>query len=151
MKELFGAPFFRRNSERFSKNPYFRKRDKMLHLDDTTRRQTMLIPRTRTTLGEAYRLLLRNNVNRTAIDAGVPSFNADYSFDFAREGVSFDTGVYYVTVLLNFPTAPVVGEYQYLLMDGEELVSSGLLWVRDAEKEEIEQYEEEIAYEQYTE
>lgn len=123
----------------------------MLHLNNTTRRQTLLIPRTRTTHGEAYRLLLRNNVNRTAIDAGVSSFNADYSFDFAREGVSFDTGVYYVAVSLNFPTAPIVGEYQYWLTDGEELVSSGLLWVRDAEKEEIEQYEEEIEYEQYTE
>lgn len=123
----------------------------MLHLENTTRRQTLLIPRAKTTHGEAYRLLLRNNVNRTTLDAGMPSYDADYSFDFAREGVSFETGVYYVAVSLNFPTAPVVGEYQYWLMDGEELVSSGLLWVRDADKEEIEQYNDEIAYEQYTE
>lgn len=121
----------------------------MLHLDNTTRRQTLLIPRAKTTHGEAYRLLLRSNVNRTTLDAGVPSYDADFSFDYAREGVSFERGVYYVAVSLNFPTAPVVGEYQYWLMDGEELVLSGLLWVRDADKEEIEQYNDEIAYEQY--
>lgn len=121
----------------------------MLHLKSTAERQTIYIPRANVErASEAYTLLMRNNVNRSTAEPTSADFDADYSFDFAREGVVFTTGVYYVAVTLGFTEPPTEGEYQYWLYGGDVIVSQGLMMIGEM-AQKYEEYEEDRIYEQY--
>ena len=121
----------------------------MLHIEATTKRQAIQIPRGRTKVGaEHYTLLLYSSVNRAEINTTTADYGADFAVDFARDGVKFVVGVYYIEATLNFNPVPQSGEYYYCLLDDGEVVSEGLAVIGDATKE-IETYNGKAIYEQY--
>lgn len=130
----------------------------MIYIENTTDLQRMRIPVSvadTNALGATYRFILYNTINlsrpleeyvRTGGD-----FNNDFSLDFAISGDLrlSDGGSFYLFDLGLYETLPT-GSYEYAFIGGEKILSKGVAMVGEI-KNNDEQYNKEIQYEQYGE
>lgn len=130
----------------------------MIYIENTTDLQRMMIPvsvKDTSALGESYRFVLYNTINLTRpLEEYVRTggdFNRDFSLDFAISGDLrlSDGGSFYIFNLSLYDALPT-GSYEYAFIGGEKILSKGVAMVGEI-KNNDEQYNKEIQYEQYGE
>ena len=106
---------------------------KMIYLNNTTEAQVVFIPRD-TNLTGTLQFTARSTVG----------------LDIPISATMLDLKVHRLCYALavTLPEDIATGEYEYTLRAGEEIVSTGLLVIRDG-LTKAEQYNKEITYEQY--
>ena len=107
----------------------------MIYLNNTTDAQVVYVPRdTELPVDETVRFTARSTVD----------------LDTPITALVIDLGLHrvYYNVALSLPEGVAPGEYQYELTAGDEVVSTGLLIIRDAGNTARE-YNKPIEYEQY--
>ena len=109
------------------------KSEDMLYLENTDEAQVLFIPRnTRTSGGELAFKALSTIDREIVVDLEV---------------VDLQLSDLYLQVAVTLPEGCPVGEYEYTVLDGEDVVSTGLLII--GEYTAPDQYEKTITYEQY--
>jgi len=107
----------------------------MIYLNNTTDAQVVYVPRdTELPVGATVRFTAKSTVD---LDTPVTALVIDMELH----------RVYY-NVALTLPEGVAPGEYQYELTAGDEVVSTGLLIIRDARTPATE-YNKQTEYEQY--
>lgn len=106
----------------------------MIYLQNTQEAQEVLVPRSIGTMPDGD--LTFKATNTTNLVEEIDLYVADLQV----------SGLYYMLAVI-LPERVTDGEYEYVLSFEDEILSTGLLVVGDFEKPD--QYEKEIAYEQY--
>lgn len=104
----------------------------MIYLKNITEAQVAFIPRNGARASGDMTLVMRNTTDQSM---------------FTMSVTDLDTSSIYFNVAVSLPEDIATGEYQYNLMDGEILVSCGLMFIGD--RPGASQYEETITYTQY--
>lgn len=104
----------------------------MIYLRNITDAQSLMIPKNGEMAHGQLSLVLRNTTNLEG-----PTFSV----------LDLDTSALYFNVAVTLPADIAEGEYQYQLMDGDVLVSCGLLYIGDLQ--DPSQYQNTITYKQY--
>lgn len=104
----------------------------MIYLEKSKDAQSLFVPRHREVDGELM-LTLKSSVNLTS---------------YSAETIDLDTSALYHRISVTLENAQS-GEYEYTLSDGNGVLSTGLLVIR--EERNVIEYNNEIYYEQYAE
>lgn len=104
----------------------------MIYLNNMTDAQVLFIPKSEQTSG-ALTLRLKNNMEKVITINNV---------------IDLNTSSLYYNVAVSLPSGTSEGEYEYSLMKGELVLSTGLLVV-GCSPSSVSQYEKSIQYEQY--
>ncbi len=104
----------------------------MIYLKNISEEQTILVPRNGEIVTGDVTLVMCNTTDHREVTLPV------------REQTTSQS---YVKMVVSLPEGLADGEYQYNLMDGNILVSQGLLYIGDLQSPS--QYERTISYKQY--
>ena len=104
----------------------------MIYLKNISEEQTILVPRNGEIVTGEMALVMRNTTDLQETTLSVTDLNT--------------SGLYF-NLAVALPGGLADGEYQYTLIDGNILVSQGLLYIGDLHS--TSQYEKTIRYKQY--
>lgn len=104
----------------------------MIYLKNISEEQTILVPRNGEMVTGDVTLVMCNTTDHQEVTLSMRELNA--------------SGLY-LNLAVDLPEGLADGEYQYTLIDGNILVSQGLLYVGDLQS--TSQYEKTIRYKQY--
>lgn len=104
----------------------------MIYLKNISEAQTLMIPRNGEVAAQSLSLVLRNTTDHQGATLSV---------------IDLNTSELYFNLAVVLPEGAANGEYHYQLMDGNILLSCGLLII--GEPQNPSQYEKTITYQQY--